>query len=77
MKTIGIKAIITLERVLYIEVEENISDEEVQAKAEKEIILPTNALAIANNTLAKVGIKVSGLDLNDWEVKSYEYRQLE
>ena len=77
MKTVGIKAIITLERVLYIEVEENISDEEVQAKAEQEIILPTNALALANNALSKVGIRISGLDLNDWEVKSYEYRQLE
>lgn len=77
MKTIGIKAVITLERVLYIEVEEDISDEEVQSRAEKEIILPTNALALANNALAKVGIRINGLDLNDWEVKNYEYKQFE
>ena len=77
MKTIGIKAVITLERVLYIEVEEDISDEEVQSRAEKEIVLPTNALALANNALAKMGIKINGLDLTDWEVKNYEYRQLE
>ena len=77
MKTIGIKAIITLERVLYVEVEENITEEEIQSRAEKEIVLPTNALALANNALAKMGIKINGLDLTDWEVKNYEYRQLE
>lgn len=76
MKTIGIKAVITLERVLYIEVEEDISDEEVQSRAEKEIVLPTNALALANNALAKMGIKINGLDLTDWEVKNYEYKQI-
>ena len=76
MKTIGIKAIITLERVLYIEVEEDISDEEVQSRAEKEIVLPTNALTLASNALAKVGIKINGLDLTDWEVKNYEYKQI-
>lgn len=77
MKTIGIKAIITLERVLYVEVEENITEEEIQSRAEREIILPTNALTLASNALAKVGIKINGLDLTDWEVKNYEYRQLE
>lgn len=76
-KTVGIKANITMSRTLYIEVPDEATDEEIQDKAKKEIILPHNALYMADEALKRVGVKVNNLDLKDWEVNEYEFVKIE
>lgn len=73
----GIKAIITMSRILYIEVPEGATNEEIIEKAKTEIKLPHNALNEARIALNKVGINIPKLDLNDWEVDNVEYRKIE
>lgn len=76
MKVVGIKTDVLLTRTLYIEVEDNITEEQIKEIAQKEITLPVNALYTASNLLKKVGINQTGLDLKDWDVKNIEYNIL-
>lgn len=76
-KLVGIKAVVTMSRTLYIEVPDEATEEEIQDKASKEIMLPHNALYTADSALKRSGIKINGLDLKDWEVNKYEYEQVE
>lgn len=76
MKIVGIKTDVLLTRTLYIEVEDNITEEQIKEIAQKEITLPVNALYTASNLLKKVGINQTGLDLKDWDVKNIEYNIL-
>lgn len=66
-------AIVSMKRTLYLDVPEDSSEEELRELAQKEILLPHNALYSANNALARVGIKINGLDLSDWEITNTEY----
>lgn len=76
-KLVGIKATVIMSRTLYIEVPEDSTENEILEKAQKEILLPHNALYMADNALKKTGLKVSGLDLKDWEVDKAEYNILD
>lgn len=75
-KLIGIKAIVTMSRTLYVEVPDEATEEEIQDRASKEIMLPHNALYMAGSMLQRAGIKIDKLDLKDWEVDKYEFREL-
>ena len=75
-KLIGIKAIVTMSRTLYIEVPDEATEEEIQDRASKEIMLPHNALYMAGSMLQRAGIKTDKLDLKDWEVNNYEFREI-
>ena len=76
-KLVGIKAIVTMSRTLYIEVPDEATEEEIQDKASKEIMLPHNALYTADNALRRAGIRIDRLDLKDWEVNKYEFSKIE
>lgn len=76
-KLVGIKATVTMSRTLYIEVPEEATEEEIQDRASKEIMLPHNALYTADSALRRAGIKINGLDLKDWEVNKYEFVNIE
>lgn len=73
-KLVGITAKVTMNRTLYIEVPENTTEEEILKRAKKEIILPHNALILANTLLNKAGIRYNGLDLNDWEIEESNFK---
>lgn len=77
MKTVGVKAIVTMQRVLYIDVAENLTKEDIIQQAQREIILPHNALIQVNQTLNKLGIRLGGLDLADWEVADSIYNLID
>lgn len=70
---IGIKAQVLMERTLYLNLPDDTSKDKIIEEAKKEIILPVNALSAANNALLRCNIKISNLDLNDWETKSINY----
>lgn len=73
----GVKATVIMDRTLYIDVNEKDTKEKIIDNAMKEIVLPINALYVANNALKRVGIKVDKLDLKDWEVKDVKYEVIE
>lgn len=72
----GVTVNITLSRTLYIDVPDDISDEDFLKKAESEVILPHNALTMANNALRNVNINIPNLDISDWDTKNVEYNIL-
>ena len=76
-KLVGIKAVVTMSRTLYIEVPEEATEEEILKKAGEEIIPPHNALHMADNTLRRMNVKIDKLDLKDWEVIKYDVKTIE
>ena len=76
-KLVGIKAVVTMSRTLYIEVPDEATEEEIQDRASKEIMLPHNALYMVDNALRRMNVKIDKLDLKDWEVNKYEFIKIE
>lgn len=72
----GVTVNITLSRTLYIDVPDDISDKDFLKKIESEVILPHNALTMANNALRSVNINIPNLDISDWDTKNVEYNIL-
>lgn len=75
-KLVGIKATVTMSRTLYIEVQDNDTEEEILKKANEEIIPPHNALHMANIALKRMNIQIDKLDLTDWEISKYNIEQI-
>ncbi len=64
---------ISMSSSFMIEVHEGASHEDIIEKAKKEIILPSTSLTIAKQVLKQLGIKVNGIDTNEWFVDEVEY----
>lgn len=64
---------ISMSSSFMIEVPEGASHEDIIEKAKKEIILPSTSLAIAKQVLKQLGIKVNGINTNEWFVDEVEY----
>lgn len=64
---------ISMSNSFMIEVPEGASHEDIIEKAKKEIILPSTSLTIAKQVLKQLGIKVNGIDTNEWFVDEVEY----
>lgn len=73
---IGVKAIVTMERTLYLDLPDNTSKDDIIKEAQKEIVLPVNALYTANNILSRINVNAPKLDLSDWDTKSVNYEIL-
>lgn len=69
----GIKAKVTMERTLYVDLPDCATEAEVLETANKEIILPTNALHIASQALRNFHVNIPHLDLTDWSVTDIKY----
>lgn len=69
----GIKAKVTMERTLYVDLPEDATEAEVLEAANKEIILPTNALYTASQALRSLHINIPNLDLTDWNTTGVNY----
>lgn len=76
-KMIGIKATVTMNRVAYIEVPDDSSEEDIIKIANQKILPPQNALAIAYNTLKRARLQINDIDLKDWEVTNYNLEQID
>lgn len=76
-KLVGIRAEVILDRTVYIEVPAEATDDEIIKKASEEIILPHNALYMADSALKRTGLKLDHLDLKDWEVDKCNYKIIE
>ena len=69
----GIKAKVTMERTLYIDLPDDATEAEILEAANKEIILPTNALYTASQALRNLHIDIPHLDLTDWNTTGINY----
>ena len=70
---IGIKAKVTLERTLYLDLPDDASEEDILKEANKEVTLPTNALYTASQALRNLHVNVPHLDLTDWNTTGINY----
>ena len=70
---IGIKTQVTLERTLYLDLPDDVSEEDILKEANKEVILPTNALYTASQALRNLHVNVPHLDLTDWNTTGINY----
>ena len=73
----GIKAKVTMERTLYVDLPDDATEAEVLETANKEIILPTNALCTASQALKNLHVNVSHLDLTDWNTTDINYEEIQ
>lgn len=74
---IGVKAKVTMERTLYLDLPDDTSEEKVLEEANKEIILPTNALHTAAQTLRNLHVNIQKLDLADWSTTDVNYEVIQ
>lgn len=64
---------ISMSSSFMIEVPEGASHEDIIEKARREIVLPLTSLAIAKQAFKQLGIKVNGIDTNEWLIDEVEY----
>lgn len=69
----GIKATVTMERTLYLDLPDDATEAEVLEAANKEIIPPTNALYTASQVLRNLHVNIPNLDLTDWNTTVINY----
>ena len=69
----GIKTKVTMERTLYIDLPDDATEAEVLEAANKEIILPSDALYTASQALRNLHVNVPHLDLTDWNITGINY----
>ena len=69
----GVKTKVIMERTLYIDLPDDATEAEVLEAANKEIILPTNALYTASQALRNLHVDIPHLDLTDWNTTGINY----
>ena len=69
----GIKTKVTMESTLYIDLPDDATEAEVLEAANKEIILPSDALYTASQALRNLHVNVPHLDLTDWNTTGINY----
>lgn len=73
----GIKAKVMMERTLYVDLPDDATEAEVLEAANKEIILPTNALYTASQALRNLHVDIPHLDLTDWNTTGINYEVIQ
>ena len=69
----GIKTKVPMERTHYIDLPDDATEAEVLEAANKEIILPSDALYTASQALRNLHVNVPHLDLTDWNTTGINY----
>lgn len=73
----GVKTKVIMERTLYIDLPDDATEAEVLEAANREIILPTNALYTASNALRNLHVNIPHLDLTDWNTTDINYEVIQ
>ena len=66
-----------MDRTLYVDVPDDATEAEVLEAANKEIILPTNALCTASQALRNLHVEIPHLDLTDWNTTGINYEVIQ
>ena len=70
---IGIKISTTLERTLYLDLPEDISQKQIEEEVKKEIIMPIDAMSIASQAIQSLHVQMPNLCLKDWEAVNTKF----
>ena len=73
----GIKTKVMMERTLYIDLPDDATEAEVLEAANKEIILPSDALYTASQALRNLHVNIPHLDLTDWNTTDINYEVIQ
>ena len=73
----GIKTKVTMERTLYVDLPDDATEAEVLEAANKEIILPSDALYTASQALRNLHVNIPHLDLTDWNTTDINYEVIQ
>ncbi len=73
----GVKTKVIMERTLYIDLPDDATEAEILEAANREIILPTNALYTASNALRNLHVNIPHLDLTDWNTTDINYEVIQ
>lgn len=70
----GINVKVTMDRTLYIDLPDDATEAKVLETANKEIVLPANALYTISQALKNLHINIPHLDLTDWNTIDVNYK---
>lgn len=73
----GVKTKVIMERTLYIDLPDDATEAEILEAANREIILPTNALYTASQALRNLHVDIPHLDLTDWNTTDINYEVIQ
>ncbi len=73
----GVKTKVIMERTLYIDLPDDATEAEILEAANREIILPTNALYTASHALRNLHVNIPHLDLTDWNTTDINYEVIQ
>lgn len=73
----GVKTKVIMERTLYIDLPDDATEAEILEAANREIILPTNALCTASHALRNLHVNIPHLDLTDWNTTDINYEVIQ
>lgn len=73
----GVKTKVIMERTLYIDLPDDATEAEVLEAANREVILPTNALCTASHALRNLHVNIPHLDLTDWNTTNINYEVIQ
>lgn len=74
----GIKATVVMERTLYLDLPDDIKEEEIQKIAEQEIRFPINCLMDAAKIYQQANnVRLPQLDLCDWSTTDFKYEVID
>lgn len=74
-KYVNVTVSASLSTDFFVEVPDDVTEEQVREIAKNEVILPHTYPQVIDNTIKRMGIVVQGLDsmLKDWNVDKVEY----
>lgn len=64
---------VSMSKSFMVEIPEDASKEELLEKAKKEVMLPLEVIDTCKQAFKQLGIKVNGIDFNDWYTDEVEY----
>lgn len=64
---------VSMSKGVMVEVPEGAGHDEIIEKAKREIMLPLTVMEMSKQGFERLGIRVHGIDFNDWNVDEVEY----
>lgn len=64
---------VSMSKNIMVEIPEDASDEELLDRAKHEVMLPLEMIDACKNVFRQLGVKVNGIDFNDWYTDEVEF----
>lgn len=64
---------VSMSKSIMVEIPEDASNEELLEKAKREVMLPSAVMDACRKVFMQLGVKVNGIDFNDWCTDEVEF----